>query len=158
MIKVEQARLIDHDLSSAYLFPLMRAEVYMEYVPLPRGELAAQWKPEFEPLRASTLTNLLDLPVFGTTGEAGRCTRFLISRVHGNSLWLEREYPIHVDDIHQLTGLSMEGEDVTKAFQGAGKHGKNKGKPTIYKRYGTTRDGHDVQPSSYTAPCQIDHT
>jgi hypothetical protein len=33
--------------------------------------------------------------------------------------WI-RAYPIHVEDIHKLKGLSMEGKDVTQIFQGLG--------------------------------------
>ena len=46
--------------------------------------------------------SLQDLLVFSTTGEVVRSTKFLISRVKNGSLWLEKEYPIHFDDIHQL--------------------------------------------------------
>jgi hypothetical protein len=90
-------------------------------------------KPEFINLFNSTIMNLRDLPVFGTTGEVARCTKFLISRVHDRSLWLDRRYPIHTEDIHQLTGLSIEGEDVSKGFQGPNKHGKKKGEPSLYE-------------------------
>ena len=58
--------------------------------------------------------NLHDLKVFKTIGEVVRCTKFLISYVHNGALWLEKAYPIHVDDIHQLKGISMEGEDISK--------------------------------------------
>jgi hypothetical protein len=49
--------------------------------------------------------SLHDLPVFGTTREVDRCTKFLISRVHKNTLWLDQAYPIHVEDIHKLIGF-----------------------------------------------------
>jgi hypothetical protein len=68
--------------------------------------------------------NLMDLPIFKTTGEVARCTKFLISRVHDRRMWLDRRYLIHAEDIHQLTRLSLEGEDVSKGFQGPGKHEK----------------------------------
>jgi hypothetical protein len=42
---------------------------------------------------------------------------------------LDRKYPIHVEYIHPLTRLSFEGEDVSKGFQGPGKHGKMKEEP-----------------------------
>jgi hypothetical protein len=51
----------------------------------------------------STIMNLGDLPVFRTTGEVARCTKFLINRIHDKILWLDQRYPVHVDDIHQLT-------------------------------------------------------
>jgi hypothetical protein len=64
-----------------------------------------------------------DLPVFGTTREVARCTKFLISRVHNGTLWLDKAYIIHVEDIHKLMGLSMDGKYVSQGFQGSGKHG-----------------------------------
>jgi hypothetical protein len=39
----------------------------------------------YVPFRESTIMNLWDLPVFGTTGEIVHCTKFLISRVHNGS-------------------------------------------------------------------------
>jgi hypothetical protein len=65
--------------------------------------------------------NLRYFPVFDTMGEVRRCTNFLISHIHNGSLWLDREYPIHVDDIHHLIDLSIDGDDVTNGFQGLGK-------------------------------------
>jgi hypothetical protein len=73
-------------------------------------------KPEFINLLNSTIMNLRDLPVFDTIGEVARCIKFLIKRVHDRILWLDRQYPIHAEDIHQLIGLSLEGEDVSKGF------------------------------------------
>lgn len=125
--QVEHARLVDQDFSDGDLFPHMKLDQYMDYYPASNGEICMQWRTAFAPLRDETLCNLMELPVFGTSGEVARCTKFLISRVHGGSLWLDQEYPIHVDDIHLLTGLSMEGQDVTDAFQGTGKHGRRKG-------------------------------
>jgi len=34
--------------------------------------------------------------------------------------------PIHIQDIHALTNLSMEGQYVAEAFQGTGKHNQTK--------------------------------
>jgi hypothetical protein len=48
---------------------------------------------------------------------------------------------IHVEDIHQLIGLSLEGEDVSKGFQGPRKHGKRKGKVSLYEKFHTQRGG-----------------
>ena len=64
----------------------------------------------------STIMNLRYLPVFDTTSEVVWCTKFLINRVHNIILWLDRWYPIHDEDIHQLTIISLEGEDVSKGF------------------------------------------
>jgi hypothetical protein len=97
--------------------------------------------PKFINLFNSTIMNLRDLPVFGTTGEVARCTKFLISRVHDRSLWLDRRYLIHAKDIHQLTRLSLEGEDVSKGFQGPRKHGKKKGEVILYEKFHTQRGG-----------------
>jgi hypothetical protein len=55
---------------------------------------------EFINMLKSTIMNLRYLPVFKTTGEVARCTKFLISRVHDKSLWIDRRYPIHIEDIH----------------------------------------------------------
>ena len=90
----------------------------------------------------STIMNLIDLPVFDTTGDIARCTKFLISRVHDQSLWLDKRYPIHARDIQQLTGLSFEGKDVSKGFQGPVKHGKKKGKLSMYEKFNTKRSRH----------------
>jgi hypothetical protein len=109
---------------------------------LPDGSFQWQWKQSFLPLHDNTLMNLWDLPVFDTTGEVTKCTKFLISRVHNDTLWLDKGYPIHVEDIHQLTGLSMTGQNVSDDFQGSGKHGRKKGTLSLYELYGTHRGGH----------------
>jgi hypothetical protein len=85
--------------------------------------------------------NLRDLPVFNTTSEVVQCTNFFIRRVHDQSLWLDRWYSIHDEDIHQLTRLSLEGEDVSKGFQVPSKHDKKKRDPSLYKRFNTKRGG-----------------
>jgi hypothetical protein len=92
----------------------------------------------------STLMNLQDLPVFGTTGEG-----WVLYQVPHQShpQWFPVVGPrifIHMEDIHQLTGLSMEGDDVTKGFQGSRKHGKKKGEPTLYDKFNTRRGGRGV--------------
>jgi hypothetical protein len=104
--------------------------------------------------------NLRDLPVFGTTGEIARCTKFLISRVHDRSLWLDKRYPIHAKDIQQLTGLSSQGEDVSKGFQGPGKHGKKKGELSLYEKFNTKRGGcttviEPILPETVQTGCYI---
>jgi hypothetical protein len=58
------------------------------------------------------------------------------------SLWLNKLYPIHAEDIHQLTGLSIEGEDISKGFKGPSKHGKKKGEPSLYEIFHTQRGRH----------------
>jgi hypothetical protein len=94
-------------------------------------------KHEFINLFNSTIMNLRDLPVFGTTSEVVRCTKFLITRVHDRSIWLDQRYLIPIDEIHQLTGLSLEGEDVAKGFQGPRKHVKKKGEVSLYEKFHT---------------------
>jgi hypothetical protein len=44
-------------------------------------------------------------------------------------------------DIQQLTGLSSQGEDVSKGFQGPDKHGKKKGELSLYEKFNTKRGG-----------------
>jgi len=83
--------------------------------------------------------HLRDLLVFGTTGEVVQCKKFLISRVHKKNLLLDQRYLIHVDDIHHLTRLSLEGEDLSKGFQGSSKHEKKKGKVSLYEKFHTQR-------------------
>jgi hypothetical protein len=38
-------------------------------------------------------------------------------------------------------GLSSQGEDVLKRFQGPSKHGKKKGEPNLYEKFNTKRGG-----------------
>jgi hypothetical protein len=139
--KVEHVKLLDLDLTDSTLFPQMHTDVFWEMAP--DGIRGMQFVPksDFINLFNSTIMNLRDLPVFGTTGEVARCTKFLISRVHDRSLWLDKRYPIHVEDIQQLTGLSSQGEDVSKGFQGPGKHGKKKGELSLYEKFNTKRGG-----------------
>jgi hypothetical protein len=46
---------------------------------------------------------------------------------------------IHAEYIHQLTSLSLEGEDVSKGFQGPSKHGRRK-ENLSYTRSSTHRE------------------
>jgi hypothetical protein len=78
---------------------------------------------------------LRDLLVFRTTSEVARCTKFFIIQVHDRSLWIDRIYPIHAKDIHHLTRLSLEGEDISKGFQGPRNHGKKKGEVTCMRNF-----------------------
>jgi hypothetical protein len=119
----------------------MNIDIFWSIIPDELGGMQFVLKPEFINFFNSTIMNLRDLPMFGTIGDVVRCTKFLISRVHDISLWLDRRYPIHVEDIHQLTGLSLEGEDVSKGFQGPNKHDKKKGEPNLYERFHTQRGG-----------------
>ena len=44
-----------------------------------------------------------------------------------------------------LTGLSMDGKDVTEAFHRPRKHGRQKGELSLYEKHGTYRGGRGVQ-------------
>jgi hypothetical protein len=46
-----------------------------------------------------------------------------------------------MEDIHQLIGISMEGDDVIKGFQGSRKCSRKKGEPTLYDKFNTRRGG-----------------
>jgi hypothetical protein len=87
------------NLTDTTLFPKMNINVFYEMDSGSKREVKFLPKDEFMKLFHSTIMNLRDLPVFRTTGEVARCTKFLISRVH-DSLCLYRRYPIHVEDIH----------------------------------------------------------
>jgi hypothetical protein len=143
--KVEKSKLLDLDLEDAALFPQMNIDLFWEMCSELIGEVKFIPNLDFINLFNSTIMHLRDLPVFGTTGEVARCTRFLIRRVHDKRLWLDKRYPIHVEDIHHLTGLSLEGKDVSKAFQGSSKHDKNKGEISLYEKFHTQRGGHTTK-------------
>ena len=84
-------------------------------MPLKIGKVITVWKPPFEPLRKYTLVFLRDLAMLDTQ-EILKCTKFLIEKVHGHSLWLDRSYPMYLNDIHMLKGLSIEGNNVYSTF------------------------------------------
>jgi hypothetical protein len=117
----------------------MNIDVLWSITPDELGGMQFMPKPEFINFFNSTIMNLRDLPVFDTTGEFARCTKFLISRVHDRSLWLDRRYPIQEEDIHQLTRISHEGEDMSKGFQVPRKNENKKGEPSLYERFHTHR-------------------
>jgi len=131
--KVKQVKLLDLNLTDQVLFPQMNIDVFWSISLDDLGGMQFIPKLKFINLFNSNIMNLRDLLVFNTTGEVARCTKFLISRVQDKSIWLDRQYPIHAEDIHQLTGLSLEGENVSKGFQVPNKHGKKKGEPNLYE-------------------------
>jgi hypothetical protein len=88
--KVEHVKLLDLDLTDSALFPQMHTDVFWEIALDGTRDMQFVPRKEFINLFNSTIMNLRDLPVFGTTGEIGRCTKFLISRVHDRSLWLDK--------------------------------------------------------------------
>jgi hypothetical protein len=143
--KTKQVKLLDLDLMDQVLFPQMDINVFWGLEEDSIGRMQFVPKLDFIDLFNSTIMHLMDLPFFGTTGEVVWCTKFLISRVHDMSLWLEKIYMIHADDIKQLRGLSLEGEDVSKGFQGPSKHGKRKGKFNMFEKFHTQRGGHTMK-------------
>jgi len=68
-----------------------------------------------------------------------QCTKLLVSRMHGGSLWLDKEYPIHVEDISRLTRLVEGGNALSTVFQVGAKQGKKQSEDNIYATYGTER-------------------
>jgi hypothetical protein len=139
--KTEKVKLLDLDLVDQVLFPKMNIDVFWDMAPDSIGGMHFFPKPEFINLFNSIIMKLRDLLVYETTGKVAHCTKFLISRVHDKSLWLDQRYPIHADDIHQLTGLSLEGEDIAKGFQGPSKNLKNKGEVNLYEKFQRQRGG-----------------
>jgi hypothetical protein len=130
-------RAMDHPI----FFPQMNIDVFWSITPDEFGGMQFVHKPYFINFFNSSIMTLKDLPFFSTTGEVVKRTKFPIRRVHEISLWLDMRYPIHTEDIHQLTGLSLEGEDVSKGFQGPSKNGKKKGEPNLYEGFYTQRGG-----------------
>jgi hypothetical protein len=158
--KVEQVKLLDLDLTDQFLFPQLNIDVFSSVSLDVLGGMQFVSKLEFIKLFNSTIMNLRYIPVFDTSCEVVRCTKFLINRVHDKSLWLDRKYPIHAEDIHQLTGLSIEGEDVSKGFQCPSRHGKKKGETNLYERFHTQRGGrttniNPIVPKTVMIACYI---
>jgi hypothetical protein len=84
--KVEQVKLLDLDLIDQVLFPHMNIDVFCTIAPDELGGMQFIPKPKFINIFNSTIINLIDLPVFCTTGEFAWCMKFLISRVHDRNL------------------------------------------------------------------------
>jgi len=111
---------VEHTIfTNGNLFPNIRSTIFMENITLPSQAVINIWKPEFEPLQDSILTNLLYLLTFRIAREVVRCTKFLIGGIHGQALSLDRAYPISIIDIHALTSLLMKGRDILEALQDA---------------------------------------
>jgi hypothetical protein len=107
--KVEHVKLLDLDLMDSTLIPQMHPNIFWEIALDGTGDMQFVPKKEFINLFNSTIMNLRDLPVFGTTGVIAHCMKFLTSRVHDRSLWLDKWYPIHAKYIQKLTLLSSQG-------------------------------------------------
>ena len=115
--------------------------MYIENYATEAGRAAARVLPEFRGIQQSTIMNLRNLIVFRITCIAMKCTKFMLSRIQNDSLWLGKEIPIHAEDIHRLTGLLQEGRDVSSAFQTISKRAKKLGDTDYYAKYGTRRGG-----------------
>jgi len=74
-----------------------------------------------------------------------QCTKILANKMHGGSLWLEKEYPIHVDDIHHLIGLLAGVNVVATTFQGGTKRAKKEGDKNYYEKYNIKHGGRGVR-------------
>lgn len=98
--KYDQSNLIDNDFTDGFQFLAMKREVYVEEFQLEDGTKAYRIRGDFKGLQNSTLFSLRNLPVFGTQLAAMQCTNLLANRMHGGSLWLDKEYPIHAEDIY----------------------------------------------------------
>ena len=79
--KYDSATLIDADLTDSFEFPALKRQVYIENYTIEVGWIAARVLPEFRGIQQSTIMNLRNLPMFGITGTAVLCTKFLLSRV-----------------------------------------------------------------------------
>ena len=67
--KVEHVKLLDLDLTNSFSFPQMNIDVFWEMAPDGLGGMQFVPKLDFINLFNSTIMNLRDLPIFGTTGE-----------------------------------------------------------------------------------------
>jgi len=94
----------------------MKREVYTKDFLKEEGTKSSRVREEFKGLQRSTILHLRSLLVFGTQFFAMQCTKLLVRKVHGGSLWLDKEYPIHVEDINRLIGLEKGGNAISTAF------------------------------------------
>lgn len=98
--KYDRSNLIDNDFTYGFQFPAMKREVYAEEFQREDGTRASRIREDFRRIQRSTLFHLRNLPIFNTQLATMQCKKLLTSRMHGGSLWLDREYPIHVEDIY----------------------------------------------------------
>ena len=92
--------LVDNDLSDCFEFLALKWEVYIETIMNEYGAKVTRHKVGFRGIKKSTLLHLRSFHVFDTTFTTLHCIKLLTSRMHEGSLWLDKEYPIHVDDIY----------------------------------------------------------
>lgn len=138
--KYDSTNLINNDFTNYFQFPAMKREFYAEDFQKEDGTKISI-REEFKGLQRSMLLYLRKLPMFGTQFATMQCTKLLVSRMHGGSLWLDKEYPVHVEDISHLTGLSKGWNAISTTFQTRVKRGKKNLEENIYARYGTEQGG-----------------
>jgi hypothetical protein len=97
--KAEQVKLLDLDLTDQVLFPHLNISVFWDLTPDSMGGMQFFPNSDFINLFNSTIMHLRELPIFRTTGEVTRCTKFMIIHVHDMILWIDKNYPIHAEDI-----------------------------------------------------------
>lgn len=119
----------------------MKREVYADDFQKEDGTKTSRVREEIKGLQRLKLLHLRSLHVFDTQFTAMQSTKILASKMHGGSLWLDKEYPIHVEDISWLTGLSIGGNTVSSAFQTGAKRVKKRSEDNIYAKYGTKQGG-----------------
>jgi len=64
--------------------------------------------------------------------------------MHGRSLSIDNEYPIHAVDIQRLMSLSVGGDFVSTAFMKTSKRAKKTMDDEYYTKYDTKRGGKGV--------------
>jgi hypothetical protein len=55
------------------------------------------------------IINLLEIPCFGRGKDANSCIKQLLERESGGFLWMDKDVPIDVDIILQITGILIYG-------------------------------------------------
>lgn len=74
---------------------------------------------------------LLGVPHFGRKPQINACIHFLLSRLHGNFLWLDHPYPVDIDAMHWVLGFPKNGEDPVDVILARDATIKK-----VYERYG----------------------
>ena len=150
--KYDNVTLINTDFTDSFQFPALKRQGYIENHVKEGGNEVARVHLDFKGIQRSKILHLRSLPVFGMTGAAMQCTKFLINRIQNRSMWLGREILIHVEDIHKLTGLSTAGKDVSIAFQNTSKREKKVGDCDSYRKYETRIGGKGAKIDPINVP------
>jgi hypothetical protein len=66
----------------------------------------------------STILNVMQIPHFDRHQEVSTCIKILMSCFHGGYMWLDRCITMDPTLIHLITGLSMQGPDPQKFYNG----------------------------------------